>query len=128
MQILLAEDDHACQKVALAMLHRLGYEADTVNNGLEALQALKRHMYVLVLMDIVMLKMDGIAATQEIRRLFPATEQPKIVAFTAYDHPDVRKKCFEAGMDDYISKPVKLDELQAILIKYSGGHARRQFT
>ena len=127
MRILLAEDDQACQKVALAMLHRLGYEADTVNNGLEVLQALKRYMYALVLMDVVMPKMDGIAATKEIRRIFPATEQPKIIAFTAYDHLDVRKKCIEAGMDDYISKPVKLDELQPILMKYSGEPVRRQF-
>ena len=84
-------------------------------------------MYALVLMDVVMPKMDGIAATKEIRRIFPATEQPKIIAFTAYDHLDVRKKCIEAGMDDYISKPVKLDELQPILMKYSGEPVRRQF-
>jgi CheY-like chemotaxis protein len=116
---LLAEDDPASQKVALAMLHRLGYEADTVNNGLEVLQALKRQRYALVLMDIVMPVMDGIAATKEIRRRFPASERPKIIAFTAYVHPDVRKKCLVAGMDDYISKPVKKEELEAILMKYS---------
>ncbi|MGD0954785.1 MAG: response regulator [Methanotrichaceae archaeon] len=123
-RILLAEDDPASQKVALAMLHRLGYEADTVNDGLEVLQALKRQRYFLVLMDIVMLKMDGIAATKEIRRRFPASEWPKIVAFTAYVHPDVKKKCLAAGMDDYISKPVKKEELEAILMKYSGEPAR----
>jgi CheY-like chemotaxis protein len=127
VRILLAEDDPASQKVALVMLQRLGYEADAVNNGLEVLRALKRHIYDLVLMDIVMLKMDGIAATQEIRRRYPASELPKIVAFTAYDHPDVRKKCLEVGMNDYISKPVKKEELKAILMKYSGEPARRQF-
>ena len=121
IRILLAEDDPAIQKVALAMLQRLGYEADAVNNGLEVLQALKRQRYALVLMDIVMPKMDGIAATKEIRRRFLASELPKIVAFTAYVHTDVKKKCLEAGMDGYIVKPVKKEELEAILMKYLGG-------
>jgi len=116
---LLAEDNPACQKLALAMLRRLGYEADAVNNGLEVLQALERRKYDLVLMGIVMPKMDGITATQEIRRCFPISELPRIVALTAYVHPDVRKKCFEAGMDDYITKPVMLNDLKAILMKYS---------
>ena len=101
------------------MLRRLGYEADAVNNGLEVLQALERRKYDLVLMGIVMPKMDGITATQEIRRRFPISELPRIVALTAYVHPDVRKKCFEAGMDDYITKPVMLNDLKAILMKYS---------
>ena len=127
VRILLAEDDPASQKVALAMLQRLGYEADAVNNGLEVLQALKRQRYALVLMDIVMPKMDGIAATKEIRRRFPASELPKIIAFTAYVHTDVKKKCLAAGMDGYISKPVKKEELEAILMKYSGEPARSRF-
>jgi CheY-like chemotaxis protein len=76
-RILLAEDNPACQKLALAMLQRLSYETDAVNNGLEVLQALKRHIYVLVLMDIVMPLMDGIETTQVIRRSFPASEQPR---------------------------------------------------
>jgi len=118
-QILLAEDNPACQNVALAMLLRLGHKADTVNNGQKVLEALKRKNYALVLMDIAMPLMDGIAATQEIRRCFPALEQPWIVAYTAYDLPEVRKRCLEAGMDDYIIKPVRLNELQAMLMKYS---------
>jgi CheY-like chemotaxis protein len=125
VRILLAEDDPACRKVALIMLQRLGYKTDAVNNGQEVLQALKRHMYDLVLMDILMPEMDGIEATREIRRSYPASELPKIVAFTAYDHPDVRKKCIEAGMDDYISKPVKKEELKTILVKYSGESASK---
>ena len=84
------------------------------------LQALERQTYDLVLMDIVMPEMDGITATQEIRKRFPASELPKIIAFTAYIHPDVSKKCFEAGMDDYITKPVRMNELEAVLMKYSG--------
>lgn len=120
VRILLAEDNPVCQKIALAMLKRLGYEADSVNNGLEVLSALKRRMYDLVLMDIVMPGMDGITATQEIRRRFPAMDLPRIIAVTAYVHPDIRKKCLAAGMDDYITKPVKMNELKAALMKYSG--------
>jgi CheY-like chemotaxis protein len=118
-RILLAEDNPACQKLALAMLRRLGYKADAVNNGLEVLQALERRTYDLVLMGIVMPKMDGINAAKEIRRRFPVSELPRIVALTAYVHPDVRKRCFEAGMDDYITKPVMLNDLKAVLMKYS---------
>jgi CheY-like chemotaxis protein len=127
-QILLAEDNSACRNVALAMLRRLGHKTDAVNNGLEVLQALKRKNYALVLMDIAMPLMDGIAATQEIRRCFPALEQPWIVAYTAYDLPEVRKRCLEAGMDDYIIKPVRLNELQAMLMKYSVGPDLEQIT
>jgi len=126
-RILLAEDNPACQKLALAMLKRLSYEADAVNNGLEVLQALKRQMFALLLMDIVMPLMDGIETTRVIRRCYPASEQPKIIAYTAYVHPDVRKKCLEAGMDDYITKPVRLNDMQAILKKYAGEPDQRQF-
>ena len=125
-RILLAEDDPSSQMVAIAMLKRLGYDADVANNGLEVLRALRRQKYALVLMDIVMPRMDGIATTQEIRRRFPASEMPKIIAFTAYVHPDVRKKCLEAGMIDYISKPVSLNELEAILVKYPVEPTQRQ--
>ena len=125
-RILLAEDDPSSQMVAIAMLKRLGYDADVANNGLEVLRALRRQKYALVLMDIVMPRMDGIATTQEIRRRFPASEMPKIIAFTAYVHPDVRKKCLEAGMIDYISKPVSLNELEAILAKYPVEPTQRQ--
>lgn len=125
VRILLAEDDPPCRKVATIMLQRLGYSSDAVNNGQEVLQALKRHTYDLILMDILMPEMDGIEATREIRRRHPASEQPKIVAFTAYDHPDVRKKCIEAGMNDYITKPVKKEELETILVKYSGESASK---
>ena len=125
-RILLAEDDPSSQMVAIAMLKRLGYDADVANNGLEVLRALRRQNYALVLMDIVMPRMDGIATTQEIRRRFPASEMPKIIAFTAYVHPDVRKKCLEAGMTDYISKPVSLNELEAILVKYPVEPTQRQ--
>lgn len=126
-RILLAEDNPLCQKLALAMFQRLGYEADTANNGLEVLQALKRQKYDLVLMGIIMPEMDGITATKEIRRRFSVSGLPRIIALTAYIHPDVKKKCFEAGMDDYITKPVKLNELKAVLMKYMGRPEQKWF-
>ncbi len=117
-RILLAEDNPLCQKLALAMFQRLGYEADAVNNGLEVLQALERQKYALVLMGIVMPEMDGITATEEVRRRFPKSELPRIIALTAFIHPDIRKKCIEIGMDGYLTKPVRLNELRAVLMKY----------
>ncbi len=105
------------------MLLRLGYEIDAVNNGLEVLQASKRMRYVLVLMDIVMPMMDGITATQEIHRRFPASELPWIIAFMAYDHSNIRAKCLEAGKDN-ITKPVTLNELRVMLMKYVGQPGR----
>ncbi len=86
--ILLAEDDASNRKVTQLMLRRLGFEADTVANGLEVLQALEERPYDIVLMDILMPKMDGLAAAAEIRRLWPASCQPKIIAYTAYILPD----------------------------------------
>ncbi len=99
------------------MLKRLGYNADAVNNGLQVLKAFENRMYDLVLMDIVMPKMDGFEATKEIRKRYPASRQPKIIALTAYILPDGREKCIEAGMDDYIAKPVRISELADALGK-----------
>jgi CheY-like chemotaxis protein len=87
-RILLAEDEPSNRKVTQLMLRRLGYEVDTVANGLEVLQALEERVYDLILMDILMPKMDGLAAAEEIRRRWPASRQPKIIAYTAYILPD----------------------------------------
>ena len=118
-RILLAEDNVSSQKVTLAMLKRLGYSADAVANGLEALQALGRQHYDIVLMDVRMPEMDGLEATQIIRKRWPKNGL-KVVAITAYALEGDREKCLDAGMDDYISKPVKLDELAGVLSKF--GH------
>lgn len=115
--VLLAEDDPANQRVTLIMLKRLGYNADAVNNGLQVLKAFEKRMYDLVLMDIVMPKMDGFAATKEIRKRYPSSTQPIIIALTAYVIPDGRRRCIEAGMDDYIAKPVRMSELADTLSK-----------
>ncbi|MFB3763795.1 MAG: response regulator [Methanotrichaceae archaeon] len=118
LSVLLAEDDPANQRVTLIMLKRLGYNADAVNNGLQVLKAFENRTYDLVLMDIVMPKMDGFAATKEIRKRYPASKQPTIIALTAYILPDGRKICIEAGMNDYIAKPVRMSELANALRKH----------
>ena len=118
LKILLVEDNVHSQKVTLNMLKKLGFQADAVANGLEALQALERQHYDLVLMDIRMPEMNGLDATQIIRRLWP-NDGPTIIAITAYSLEGDREKCLEAGMDDYISKPVKLEDLENMLRKHT---------
>jgi CheY-like chemotaxis protein len=111
--VLLAEDNELNLKVTLAMLKRLGYGADIASNGIEVLRALEHRRYDLILMNVRMPLMDGIEATREIRRVFP--NGPKIVAITAYALPGMREKCIEAGMDNYITKPVRVNELAEVL-------------
>ncbi|MFB3764660.1 MAG: response regulator [Methanotrichaceae archaeon] len=118
IHILVAEDNFLNQKVMLAMLERLGYKADTAANGLEVLQTLMHRPYDLIFMDVKMPIMDGIEATRKIHNRWP-NNGPKIIAITAYAQAEDRKRCLEAGMDDYISKPVEKEMLAKILKKYS---------
>jgi CheY-like chemotaxis protein len=122
--ILLAEDNESNRKVTMKMLERLGYRADAVLNGREAIQALERQQYDLVLMDVVMPRMSGIDATKEIRRRFPASRQPKIIALTAYVVQNSREICLESGMDDYLGKPVQMNELKSMICSHL--HAKRE--
>jgi signal transduction histidine kinase/CheY-like chemotaxis protein len=114
LRVLLAEDNVVNQKVALRILERLGYRADVAANGLEVLQALRRQPYDVVLMDVQMPEMDGLAATRHIRE-WPAAEQPWIVAMTASALAEDREECLRGGMDDYVAKPVRVTDLQAVL-------------
>jgi len=116
LRILLAEDNTVNQMVALKMLDKLGYKADVAANGIEVLQALERQEYDVVLMDISMPEMDGLEAARAIRRKWPQEPNgPKIIAMTASALVGDRELCMAAGMDGYISKPVRREELAAIL-------------
>ena len=115
LRILLAEDNVVNQKVAQQILGRLGYSADLAADGLEAVAAVQRQPYDLVLMDVQMPEMDGLEATSVIRRALPADQQPTIIAMTAAAMPEDRQRGMDAGMDGYIAKPVRIGELTEAL-------------
>jgi CheY-like chemotaxis protein/HPt (histidine-containing phosphotransfer) domain-containing protein len=115
LRILLAEDNAMNQKVALRLLEQLGYRADVASNGREAIEALERQPYDVVLMDVQMPELDGLDATRQIRERWPAEGRPHIVAMTANALPEDREACFAAGMDDYVAKPIRTEELVAAL-------------
>ena len=117
LRVLLAEDNVVNQKVATLLLERLGQRPDVVGNGQEALQAVQDHRYDLVLMDVQMPVMDGLEATRRIRAEVPPDRQPRIVAMTANALVEDREACFAAGMDDYLAKPVRSEELAVTLVK-----------
>jgi len=115
LHILLAEDNLVNQKVALRLLQRMGYRADTVANGIEVLESLERQTYDLVLMDVQMPEMDGLEATRMLRKHLPQKKQPFVIAMTAHTLPGDREQCLAAGMDDYICKPIEVGELTEAL-------------
>jgi CheY-like chemotaxis protein len=111
LRLLLAEDNATNQKLALRLLARMGYRADVAANGLEALQALERQTYDVVLMDMQMPEMDGLEATRHIHQRWPGQQHPYIIAMTANAMEGDREMCLAAGMDDYISKPIRVEAL-----------------
>lgn len=111
--ILLAEDNPVNQKITQRMLRHLGYHSDVAANGLEALRKMEDQFYNIILMDIQMPEMDGLEATKIIRQRW--SRGPKIIAVTAFAMDYSREVCLEAGMDDYIAKPVEMDELADVL-------------
>jgi len=118
LRILLAEDNLVNQKVALSMLKVLGYRANVSTSGLEVLQALETQPYDVILMDIQMPEMDGLETTRKVRSM--SGKQPFIVAMTAYAMEGDRELCLQAGMDEYIRKPIKIEELQEVLTSVEG--------
>ncbi|MTJ21411.1 response regulator [Dolichospermum sp. UHCC 0352] len=123
LKLLLAEDNLVNQKVFLKQLQNLGYQADAVANGQEVLELLDKIPYDLIFMDCQMPILDGLAATKEIRRRpvssFPKHQQPVVIAITANAMKEDQKICLDAGMDDYLSKPVAKDKLAAMLELWS---------
>ena len=115
LRILLAEDNVVNQKVALRLLGQMGYRADVAGNGLEAIDAIERQPYDVVLMDVQMPELDGFEASREINRRWPGARRPRLVAMTANAMEGDRELCTAAGMDDYVAKPVRVEELVAAL-------------
>ena len=111
-RVLLAEDNLINQRVAIRMLEKLGYQPDVATNGLEVLAALREQHYDIVLMDIQMPEMDGLEATRNILQTYPArADRPWIIALTANAMEGDRQTCLDAGMDDYISKPMRIEQI-----------------
>ena len=127
-KILLAEDNKINEKVTMRMLEKLGFDGDVVPNGREAVQATVTHAsdgvpYDIILMDIQMPEMDGIEATRRIRDQLEEHQQPRIIAMTANAMLGDRERCLEAGMDEYLSKPVRLEDLDEVLSMYTSNTA-----
>ncbi len=116
--VLLVEDNIINQKVAIKLLQKIGLKTDYANNGREALDALRREPYDIILMDMQMPVMDGLEATRIIRENEEENARIPIIAMTANAMKGDKEKCFEAGMDDYLSKPIKPEELEAVILKW----------
>jgi CheY-like chemotaxis protein len=117
LRILLAEDNVVNQKLALRQLQQMGYRADLAGNGVEVIECVERQVYDVVLMDVQMPEMDGLEAARRIMGKLHAGARPRIVAVTANAMQGDREMCFAAGMDDYLTKPIRVDQLAEALLR-----------
>jgi CheY-like chemotaxis protein len=117
LRILVAEDNAVNQMVAVRLLERMGYRPDVASNGIEALEAVNRQQYDVVLMDVQMPEMDGLEAARRVTTKYDALSRPRLIALTAHALHDDRAMCEAAGMDDYLSKPLDVGQLQAALLR-----------
>ena len=123
LRILLAEDNVVNQKLALRLLQQMGYRADVAANGIEAIECVERQPYDVVLMDVQMPEMDGLEASRRIVAAQPdAARRPRIVAMTANAMQGDREECLAAGMDDYVTKPIRVDALVEALMAATARH------
>jgi signal transduction histidine kinase/HPt (histidine-containing phosphotransfer) domain-containing protein/BarA-like signal transduction histidine kinase len=128
LRLLLADDNPINQKVGLGVLQRLGYRADLAANGAEVLKALEQKAYDVVFLDVQMPEMDGLEAARQICKRWPEGKRPRIIAMTGNALVGDREKCLQAGMDDYISKPIRLGDLQSALERWGRDKTRRSDT
>jgi CheY-like chemotaxis protein/HPt (histidine-containing phosphotransfer) domain-containing protein len=128
LRLLLADDNPINQKVSLSVLHKLGYRADIANNGLEVLKALEQKAYDILFLDVQMPEMDGLEAARQICQRWPTEKRPCIIAMTGNALMGDREKCLSAGMDDYISKPVRVGDLQSALQRWGPTRTRKSDT
>jgi GAF domain-containing protein/DNA-binding response OmpR family regulator len=117
LRILLAEDNVVNQKLAMRLLQQMGYRADLASNGVEAVESVQRQAYDVVLMDVQMPEMDGLEASRRITAKWPSDKRPRIVAMTANAMQSDREMCLAAGMDDYVTKPIRVDQLVEALMR-----------
>ena len=122
LRILLAEDNVVNQKLALRLLQQMGYRADLASNGIEAVESVQRQAYDVVLMDVQMPEMDGLEASRQITALWQPRDRPRIIAMTANAMQGDRDMCLAAGMDDYLTKPIRVERLVEAL---NQAHARK---
>jgi signal transduction histidine kinase/HPt (histidine-containing phosphotransfer) domain-containing protein len=128
LRVLLADDNEINKKVGLSVLQKLGYRADVASNGLEVLKMLEQKAYDIVFLDVQMPEMDGLEAARNIRQRWPDAKRPRIIAMTGNAFLGDREKCLEAGMDDYISKPVRVGELQSALERWASKVVKKSDT
>ncbi len=124
LRILLAEDNVVNQKLALRILQQMGYRADLASNGIEAVESVERQTYDVILMDVQMPEMDGLEASRRITAKWSPDARPRIVAMTANAMQGDREMCLAAGMDDYLTKPIRVDQLVETLNGVAARNAR----